>query len=477
MLKPDVLQNCWAHEPCFIPSQYKIFQIEEYGLVNGSDAMALEIYKRGPISCSIEVTPALIAYKGGILNDPTVLGPDEMDHEISVIGFGALANGTQYWIVRNSWGTAWGEGGTFRLIRGQNQLNIERNCSYAVPKNTWSPMIMHNTTQAEQNDPRNNATNGPYPTSPVSRFTDIPREYQGIKLAKKASRSEVKIEFKEGELILTPRPHEYLNLKALPGQWDWRNISGKNYASWSTNQHIPEYCGSCWAHASSSALADRFNIIQNGSWPLVNLNPQVLLNCNGGGTCSGGEAARVYIFAHSHGIPDSSCQQYVAQDPAKDDCSDIAVCKDCSPPAPPAGENGQATCKSVTPGTTYYSSEYGIVRGAKQMKAEIYARGPIACGIMATDQLEQNYTGGIFSQYTPLPILNHYVSVVGWGVEGDVEFWIVRNSWGTYWGEQGFFRITMYTNNLGIEQGCAYAVPQFRSTSEQPRQEFLSVTE
>ena len=48
--------------------------------------------------------------------------------------------------------------------------------------------------------------------------------------------------------------------------------------------------------------------------------------------------------------------------------------------------------------------------------------------------------GGIYTEYLESPTSNHLVSIVGWGVEDDVEYWIVRNSWGDPWGEMGFFR-------------------------------------
>jgi len=54
---------------------------------------------------------------------------------------------------------------------------------------------------------------------------------------------------------------ENLDLSDLPENVDWRDMNGTNYLSWTKNQHIPIYCGSCWAQATTSSLADRFNIM------------------------------------------------------------------------------------------------------------------------------------------------------------------------------------------------------------------------
>lgn len=95
------------------------------------------------------------------------------------------------------------------------------------------------------------------------------------------------------------------------------------------------------------------------------------------------------------------------------------------------------------------------------MKAEIMKRGPIACGVAVTDSFMKDYKGGVFEDMTNERKIRHVVSVLGWGEALDgTKYWIGRNSWGTYWGENGFFKIVRGKNNLMIESECAWAVPE-----------------
>jgi cathepsin X len=258
-----------------------------------------------------------------------------------------------------------------------------------------------------------------------------------------------------------PLPRTYISKEDLPKSFWWGDVDGVSYLTRSLNQHIPQYCGSCWAHAALSALADRIKIARNASGIDINLSIQYILNCGQeAGSCHGGNPVRTYQFIQKTLVPYDSCQPYISCSSDSDagfcasvdtTCTPINTCRTCTP-------GGQCSEIDVFPNATVDS--FGtIINDVHATQAEIFARGPVVAGL--SGQALSNYTGGVFSDVTASKNMTHAVSIVGWGTDaatGD-QHWIVRNSWGQYWGEMGYFRVLMGHNVIGIETKIIWATP------------------
>jgi len=263
-----------------------------------------------------------------------------------------------------------------------------------------------------------------------------------------------------------PMPRDYVEKGSLPKSFSWANVNGQSLVTKSLNQHIPQYCGSCWAHGAASALADRIKIARKGANIDVNLAIQYILNCGTevAGSCHGGSHHGVYEFVKQQGFwPYDTCLQYEACSAESTEgrcsagdytCKPINTCRTCSTFSSMGGFCGAI---DVFPNATI--AEYGSVSGEEDMMAEIYKRGPIACGVDATKALDE-YTGGVVKDSGEM--INHIISVIGWGEDPqEGPYWIMRNSWGEYWGDMGYARIARGrgAGALQIQTNCAWATP------------------
>jgi len=313
--------------------------------------------------------------------------------------------------------------------------------------------------------------------------------------------------------VLSALPHEDPKvLQALPKQWDWRDVDGVDYTSEVQNQHQPgpTYCGACWAFATTIHLNARFNIVNGGKWPRTRLSVQVLITCGPGmpNGCTGSDPGLALKFIHEVGLPHESCHEYEAKNLI---CNSQAVCQDCMTDFRPE-------CWGRKHFPIYRVKEYGYIRPngnvsaadprerqtvidnmVQRMKAEISMRGPIVCQLACPDPKSGpphspwpktgnetfGQVRGYVDDYTPFfndegknyapfilhdtdyvcpggdwdKCVDHDITVIGWGVENGLPYWIIQNSWGAWWGEHGFFRIVMGKNNLGIESACYWGVP------------------
>mmetsp|Transcript_9038 Transcript_9038/g.22919 ORF Transcript_9038/g.22919 Transcript_9038/m.22919 type:complete len:167 (-) Transcript_9038:179-679(-) len=152
----------------------------------------------------------------------------------------------------------------------------------------------------------------------------------------------------------------------------------------------------------------------------------------------------------SAGLPDDTCDPFLAEN--FHGCDD--ACVECL-------DYDAANCDRVKNYRTYSSLAHGLITGEAEMKRAITTGGPIECMLLDSVPSFEDYDGdGIICNPTNDTGRNHDVELVGFGVDGDVPYWIGRNSWGTSWGDGGWFKLCRGTNNLGIEsEGCAWVTP------------------
>ena len=147
------------------------------------------------------------------------------------------------------------------------------------------------------------------------------------------------------------------------------------------------------------------------------------------------------------------CQQYQASSPDHSRCLAVDNCASCG-----GSSILKGNCTEVKGYRRWKVSGYGLVTGHDNIKRELMNHKVLACGIELTQSF-RGYQGGVFSQITIAPKVNHYVELVGTGTENGQNYWLGRAFFGTSWGNKGYFKIKMGSNVLGIESKCYWIGP------------------
>uniref|UniRef100_A0A3Q1FBS4 Cathepsin L1-like n=2 Tax=Acanthochromis polyacanthus TaxID=80966 RepID=A0A3Q1FBS4_9TELE len=219
-----------------------------------------------------------------------------------------------------------------------------------------------------------------------------------------------------------------LSGRSLPQSVDWRK---KGLVSPVRDQGL---CGSCWAFSSLGALEGQMKK-QTGS--LVPLSPQNLVDCSTGDGnlgCRGGYISKAFRYIIRNGGVDSESFY------------------------PYEHQNGK--CRYSVSGKAASCSNFHVLpKGDERaLQAAVASVGPVAVAVNAMLPSFHLYKGGLYNVPSCNPrLINHAVLVVGYDTDAGQDYWLVKNSWGTSWGEEGFIRIARNKNNLcGIASLAVY---------------------
>ncbi|XP_019153149.1 PREDICTED: cysteine proteinase 15A-like [Ipomoea nil] len=264
----------------------------------------------------------------------------------------------------------------------------------------------------------------------VTKFSDLtPKEFRRTFLGiRKSSSGKRKL-----KLPADAHAAEILPTSDLPSDFDWRDYGAV------TGVKDQGSCGSCWSFSTTGAL-EGANFLATGE--LVSLSEQQLVDCDH--LCDPEEA----------GACDSGCNgglmttayEYVLQSGGLEKEKDY----------PYTGKDG--TCKFDKSKIAAAVANFSVVSlDEDQIAANLVKHGPLSVGINAV--FMQTYIGGVSCPYIcSKRNLDHGVLLVGYGAAGyapirfkDKPYWIVKNSWGENWGEEGYYKICRGNNICGID--------------------------
>ena len=218
----------------------------------------------------------------------------------------------------------------------------------------------------------------------------------------------------------------YANVTATPnGEADWRGscvTPVKNQAS----------CGSCWSFSSTGAL-EGAHCVKSGE--LLSFSEQQLVDCDPiDQGCNGGYQEYAFQYLQENAIIEESEYPY-------------------------KGVGGSCQQDSKADTGIYVDEITHIDAGSPDAMKAVLDQQPIAVAIQADKLVFQLYNGGIFDSEKCGTQLDHAVLLVGYGSENGQEYFILKNSWDTTWGEEGFMRIAVSDGDgiCGVQMDPLYA--------------------
>lgn len=217
---------------------------------------------------------------------------------------------------------------------------------------------------------------------------------------------------------------------AIPDSYEWNDYGMvspvKNQGS----------CGSCWTFSTIGSLESFWNILGKGR--NLTFSEQQLVDCAGAFDnhgCNGGLPSHAFEYIKYHGgIQSDVTYPYVAK-------------------TNPCVARPDINVAYVRHGS------YNITQGDETELAErLYNAGPIAISFQVITGFK-NYAGGVYTVNNcgkTTQDVNHAVLATGYGVEKDIKFWNIKNSWGASWGVQGYFKMERGANMCAVAQCNSY---------------------
>lgn len=257
-----------------------------------------------------------------------------------------------------------------------------------------------------------------------------------------------------------------IDLAAIPTTFDART----NWPNCDSIKDVRDQsaCGSCWAFGAAEAMSDRICIASNGTLQ-TRISSEDLLSCctSCGNGCNGGYLGASWDYFKNKGLvtgflynATGYCRDYSFPPCAHHEPS--TKYPDC-----PSTDYNTPSCvrkcddasynKSYTEDLHYGASSYTIGSSDAAIQTEIMTHGPVEAAFTVYSDFP-TYRSGVYQHTSGSVLGGHAIKILGWGVENNVNYWLVANSWNESWGDNGFFKIKR--GDCGINSQVTAGLPK-----------------
>jgi len=308
----------------------------------------------------------------------------------------------------------------------------------------------------------NNAPDNTWVATIENQFGDLtPKEFADTILSRPFSPPSNTHHSHKNSRIIEPtqrRGKQFLmknNFTAGSDSFDWASVGAV------TGVHDQGSVGTCWAFSTIGNIESQWFFSTN---ELVDLSEEFLVDCDGSRDDAAGRAdcgvfggwpyLAYQFIINTGGVPTEATNPYCCGTGDCYPCMNGPVSL-CGPPPYYCDKELTAACPNASLHATISSWQY-ISDNEDEMKVNLAEVGPLSALLDAT-QL-QYYKSGVWTGISFGPAvtgctktsLNHAIVVTGYGVDGSTPYWTVKNSWGSKWGESGYFRIARGQGTCGI---------------------------
>ena len=199
-------------------------------------------------------------------------------------------------------------------------------------------------------------------------------------------------------------------------------------------------CGGCWSFSAAEAIEGEYYIKKRN---LYNFSEQELIDCSeylGNKGCQGGSMTSAFKYVVSNGLCLDNNYSYTAQ---------------------------QGVCQNTTCGKKFFiDGYYNVPQSEDQLKKAVMNQ-PVSVAIQANKRSFQLYKSGVYDDPACGDQLDHGVLLVGYGydIDSGLDYWKIKNSWSSEWGEDGYMRLLKGSNSheglCGIAMDASYPVIKY----------------